>query len=107
MEKNFKRVSSAPRTELIKRTGMSHTAIAEVLGVSDSSIGKCVSIGTMPAIYSLAVEALYKRKVNPDEETVIVTSLSGDRVMDSRAVSSPGRMDLNGQTYLLIPTKKG
>ena len=103
--KEYKKAPSQPLAELVKRTGMSYTEISKIIGVSPNAIGRWISEGQMPAMMTLAVEALFKRKVNPDEETVVVTVLSGTRVIDSRAVSSPGRMTINGQSYLLIPTK--
>jgi hypothetical protein len=104
--KTYKRSDTIIFLETAEKLGLSQGQLSQELGYSDHAASEWVKAGEMPAVAALACEALLRRRGQQDS-FVIVTTVEGGRVTESRCVQSPGRMELSGQTYMLVPVKKG
>lgn len=103
--KVFQRLDAVIFMNTAQKLGLSHAELSRQLGYSENGYDGWIKSGEMPMVAALACEALVRRKGQQDSYT-IVTTVEGGRVVESRCVQTPGRMELSGQTYLLVPVKK-
>lgn len=102
MAKEFRKSDSKKLIETARLLDMSPSQLAAKLGYSNGSGSHWAQSGSMPYVAALACDALLAERTAPDR--FILVSMRQGKPIESRVFNGLDSIQLNGKTYLLLPT---